>query len=309
MGMTGVSNLKVWSVLLVAAMAAAVVMTLVLGTKPAGAAFPGSEGKIAFVSNRDGAAEIFTMSSTGNNQKRLTNNSTQDDDPAWSADGKKIAFSRQVRGDNFRDYDLYIMNADGSNKRLVTNELSIAGPRKFDFSPAFSPDGRKIVFRRGVHIYTINVDGSGLSKLPTVFDLEYSPVWSPDGTKIAFTGQTGVVVVMNADGSHPVQITEDNDGCFDPNWSPDNARITCVYNNVFAMNADGSNRTRLPGSTQFGSLVWDSSAFSPVGDKIVFAAKRDGDYDIFTMNDDGSEVTQLTDDPGRDWSPDWQPVP
>jgi TolB protein len=292
----------------VAALVLASGVALIVPKQQARAAFPGQEGKIAFVSKRHGSAEIYTMSSTGNNLRRLTNNSWPDYDPAWSAGGEKIVFWRQVRSKNIRDYDLYTMNADGSNKRLITDERSIAGPRKFDQSPAFSPNGRRIVFRRGVHIYVINTNGSGLSKLPTVFDLEYDPVWSPDGTKIAFTSQTGDVVVMDSDGSNPVQITEANDECFDPDWSPDGTRITCVYGDVFVMDSDGSNRIQLPGSTQFGMFGWESSAFSPSGNKIVFAAKRDGDFDIYTMNDDGSEVTQLTNDPAREWSPDWQPV-
>jgi TolB protein len=294
---------------MVSALVLASVVAFVVPNKHAQAAFPGEDGRIAFVSKRDGDPEIYTMSPTGNNVKRLTDNTTVDSEPSWSANGKKIVFSAER--ERFGDSDIYTMNADGSNKRLITDEGSIDGPKKHDSFPAFSPDGRKIIFGRNWSIYTINPDGSDLSRL-TPGRYEYmSPDWSPDGTKIAFTDAYSTVFTMNSDGSNRVPITpeaQNEYGCFGPDWSPDNARITCEYGVIYVMNADGSGKITLPGSTQYGMFAWESSAFSPGGTEIVFAAKRDGDYDIYTMNDDGTEVVQLTNDPARDWAPDWQPI-
>ena len=88
-------------------------------------------GKIAFVSSRDGNPEIYTINTNGTNLTRLTNDPAVDDEPAWSPDGRRIAF--------VRNREIYVMNADGSN---VVRTFS-AG---FAQSPSWSPDGTKIVY-------------------------------------------------------------------------------------------------------------------------------------------------------------------
>ncbi|MCJ7435292.1 MAG: zinc-ribbon domain-containing protein, partial [Anaerolineales bacterium] len=95
-------------------------------------------GRIAFVSNRDGNAEIYVMETNGSNQTRLTNNfeQMQDGFPAWSPDGQKIAF---VSNRDDKD-EIYVMNADCSNQiRLTDNQAG-------DYYPDWSPDGKKIAF-------------------------------------------------------------------------------------------------------------------------------------------------------------------
>ena len=226
------------------------------------AAFPGQNGKIAFVSNRDtvGTAnlEIYTMDPDGSDVQRLTTDPQPDDNPAWSADGSKIAF------DGFRNGSVavVVMNADGSGQTAIT------GPGFFTPTgdPSWSPDGDKIVFQGlvqggpGTELYVGNSDGSCcLTRLTnnTVYDV--TPSWSPDGSKIAFSRAvppctTAVcnseIFVMNADGTGEERLTFDADQDTDPNWSADGAKITwgnlngVTDTDIEVMNADGSGQQR-----------------------------------------------------------------
>src|SRR5205823_1424313 len=132
----------------------------------------------------------------------------------------KIAFSAFRRG----SLDIHTMNANGSDQRNVTaNSLG-------NESPAWSPDGSKIAFVRGVppyffgyDIYVMNADGSGERALTAGADIDFFPSWSPDGRRLAFY-RNGWIWVMNADGTGSSNLTSqwwDSS----PTWSPDGARI------------------------------------------------------------------------------------
>src|SRR5215218_938237 len=147
-------------VLVTLALASALLATLVSGAQ---AAFPGVDGRIVFVSTRDGngdnyitgEGEIYVMNADGTNQTRLTFNAADDGDPTWSPDGQKIAFASDRDG----DLDIYTMNADGTGTTQLTNAPAA------DFSPAWSPDGTRIAFVRIVNgageIGVMNANGTG----------------------------------------------------------------------------------------------------------------------------------------------------
>ena len=105
----------------------------------AGATFPGGNGRIVFASGRvtagnpEGDAEIFTMNSDGTNVKQLTKNDAHDDDPAWSPDGKRIAYTRTQRGDN--DEVSTIRAIGGDQTRLTYSRAS-------DFDADWQPKPR-----------------------------------------------------------------------------------------------------------------------------------------------------------------------
>ena len=163
--------------------------------------------KIVFVSDRDGNSEIYTCNADGSNITRLTNNPGDDDQPAWSPDGTRIAF--------IRNFNLFIMNADGSN--VVQRTFSGGcGP-----GLTWSPDGTKIAYsdytNYGMGIYVISATG-GLPFLVyevapggVYFAEVMQPAWSPDGTKIALVTPTFLdrngyyyrydIYTINSDGS------------------------------------------------------------------------------------------------------------
>jgi TolB protein len=162
------------------------------------------QGKLVFTSKRDGDLDIYTMDRSGKNVKRLTNELGYDGGPFWSYDGKQIvyrAYHPQTEKEK-ADYtsllkqnlirptvlDIWVMNADGSNKRQVTKL------NKASFAPYFFPDGKRIIFSsnnadpkgRDFDLYMINVDGSGMERITFNNTFDGFPMFSPDGKKLVF---------------------------------------------------------------------------------------------------------------------------
>jgi Tol biopolymer transport system component len=169
------------------------------------AAFPGENGKMAFtkgVRSTGFVDEIYAMNPYGTRLERLTHNSAYDYDPAWSPNGKRIAFSSNRRlAEGSAATEVYVMNADGSGVRRVT-----ATPG-YDENPDWSPDGTRIAFTNDfLNIYTVNANGTGLQNLTrlsaTTEEHSREPCWSPDGTMIAFGGRR--IVGFDEDSNEPV---------------------------------------------------------------------------------------------------------
>lgn len=124
--------------------------------------------RIVFTSFRSGNFEIYAMNPDGTSLTNLTNNAANDNGPAFSPDGTKIAFRSNRDGGNS---EIYVMNADGTNPTNVTNNAA------FDSDPAFSPDSQKIAFvstRDGDReIYIMNADGTNPTPLTTNVVTDY----------------------------------------------------------------------------------------------------------------------------------------
>jgi Tol biopolymer transport system component len=311
------------SILLLASTALAVLLVnggVMVGEQElAQAAFPGENGKIAFVSTRDtGRVHIFSMGPDGSNQTDLNN--TAGTDVAWSPDGTKIAFGNSS--------DIYVMNTDGFGKTNITNEST--GPDTWwNGYPAWSPDGTQIAYTsftngNNYDIYTMYADGSietNLTSQPNVKypnGSDYSPAWSPDGTKIAFVSNRdssyGQIYTMNADGTGVTRLTHNElTWAEDPAWSPDGTEIAFTRGppsgkeEIYTMDADGANLTQLT-----NNQVYDGEpAWSPDGTKIAFETDRDNpgvSYQIYAMDVDGSNPTNISNNQVHDIHPDWQPA-
>lgn len=147
------------------------------------AASPGTNGKIAFSRQPlGGNRDIFVMNADGTSPTNVTNNGGADDQPAFSPDGKKIAFSSNRDGNS----EIWVMNVDGSNPVQLTTTSGV-----FNLNPAWSPDGANIAFQTnrdsGDHeIYAMSANGASPVNLTNSAGVDASPSWSPDGTKIAF---------------------------------------------------------------------------------------------------------------------------
>ena len=263
------------------------------------------EGTIAFRSNRTGNNEIYVMGGDGSGLINLTNNSSDDDLPAWSPDGTRIVFCTSRDG----NYEIYSMNADGSDKTNLSDSPSE------DCSSSWSPDGTKIAFasdRDGNNeIYFMNADGSSQTRLIDNPAFDMFPDWAPDGNQIVFVsdrdGQMDIYV-MNADGSGVTRLTNMGVGDAFPVWSPDGTKIAFSPDSdgnyeIYVMNADGSGQTNL---TNNRANDWVAS-WSPDGTQLIFSSERDGNSEIYFMNADGSGQRRLTDNPADDEISIWQP--
>jgi Tol biopolymer transport system component len=159
---------------------------------------------IVFTSTRDGDLDIYTMDLDGKNVKRLTTELGYDGGPFWSYDSqwivfrahhpkteKEIADYKALLKDNLirpSALDIWVMKADGSGKRQVTNN------GKANFAPYFFPDGKRIIFSsnmddprgREFDLYMINIDGTGLERITYSGDFDGFPMFSPDGKKLVF---------------------------------------------------------------------------------------------------------------------------
>lgn len=225
---------------------------------------------------------IYIMDSDGSNKKHIGSWSTN---PIWSPDGKTIATeaSFYVWKHGKRDRGIYIRNSDGS---LINDWQYALKLSEWGYEPAWSPDGKKIVYIANQNIWVMNSDGTEKKKLLEDFVCE-DPAWSPDGKKIVFSVYNrGVreIYVMDADGSGAKQITWD--GGLEAAWSPDSKKITFrSYRNeknsdIYTMSVDGSNIKR----QTYHSACDKQPAWSPDGKKIAFASDRDGDFEIYVMD-------------------------
>ncbi|MFN3651763.1 MAG: TolB family protein [Armatimonadota bacterium] len=160
--------------------------------------------RIVFTSMRDGDLDIYTMERDGTDVKRLTDALGYDGGAFFSPDGKKICYraNHPTAEADVRDYkdllaknlvrpnkmELWIMDADGSNKKQITSNGAA------NFCPFFSPDGTKLIFASNVHdpnprsrnfdLYMVNVDGTGLERVTFDPAFDAFPMFSPDGKKL-----------------------------------------------------------------------------------------------------------------------------
>ena len=175
---------------------------------------------------KNGAGVITTMRTNGSDRVVLTDDIPYDSlQPEYTPDGKQIVFTSQAGG---LISALWIMDADGSHKRRLTDPPLEAG------GPAISPDGKRLAFYTGqdtpkpADVWVMNVDGSGRQRL--IREALY-PIFSPDGTKLVFTKGTLAgdgpinLYTMNPDGSHVKKIASDliiggclGGNCLTPDW-------------------------------------------------------------------------------------------
>jgi TolB protein len=223
---------------------------------------------------------------------------------AFPGQNGKIAFTSHRDGQP----EVYVMNADGSAQKRLTNATANEGP-------AFSSDGTKIAFESqrdgNREIYVMNADGSGQTRLTNNPAIDRTPAFSPDGTKVAFESFRDFdseIYVMNADGSGQVNLTNNAANDVGPVFSPDGSKIAFASNRdgnfqIYVMNANGSGQTNLSNNAAFDV----EPAWSPDGAKIAFTSGRDGNQEIYVMNADGSGQTRLTNNPAADRSPALSP--
>ncbi len=301
---------------------------LTTGTGPAEAAFPGTNGRIVFVSERDGNPDVYTMRSNGADIRRLTNTkgSVENHHPSWSPDGRMIAFTR-CESFNARGCDVFVMNADGSGEKNLTRTGSDSLAWS-EVEPTWSPDGRRIAYQRDAGLRIMKADGSGQQRIASGYS-QFAPAWSPrlpgGGSRIAFSSNDEpcyyLICTVNPEGKSPVKLsaTGNLDG-YAPSWSPGGGQIAFYSRafgaddlGIYAANADGTGAVRrltnAPGEG-YDEAYDEDPAWSPDGERIVFSrdVSRRMPGELWKVDADGTGEVRLTTNRTYDGEPDWQPV-
>ena len=230
----------------------------------------------------------------------------------WAGAPKTAQIVFRAHGRDGNQSDIYVMGINGGRQRNLTKH-AIAN----EVHPAWSPDGRKIVFvsdRDGnSNIYVMDTDGKNVQRLTDHPLKDNKPAWSPDGKKIAFNARQHDqknfdIYVMDADGKNVQRLTNHPASDTDPAWSPNGRKIAFDSGregntDIYVMDADGGNMRRLTHHLAFEIMP----AWSPNGRKIAFVSYGQGrDSEIYIMDADGENIVQLTTCPAQYpvWSPD-----
>lgn len=218
----------------------------------------------------------------------------------------KIAFVSVEAGSK----ELYYMDYDGHNPRRLTRNKSIT------LSPAWSPDGQKLVFtlykKLNPNIYLIDFTRWTQSPLSSYRGLNGSPAWSPKGNQIALVltkDGNPEIYTMNPDGSDLQRLTNYKGIDTNPSWSPNGRELVFTSDRsgspqLYVMDAEGTNLRRLT----FEGSYNDLATWSPKGDKIAYCSQKGGgNFQVFVMNANGTNPQQLTFEGGSNENSTWAP--
>jgi TolB protein len=295
--------MKLWRVFLFLA-AGAILVQSGAGQSPAkvvthgGAPSVSPDGsRIAFLTDRDGATDLFVIGADGKGETRLTRTPEAEGQPAWSPDGTEIWFT-VFSSDLSR---IYAIPSGGGDPKAIG---SVPGR-----ALRLSPDGKRILYWTGtwtaMKMFLSGLDGSGARQLTDGNGVVWGARWSPDGKRIAFADKdpAGIlqIQVINADGSGRRQVTRFSatEGSAQmPAWSPD-ARMFAVQSGakgvparIWTVDASRGSAEKLGASGE--PYVDEVPAWFPDGKHIAFQSDRTGAMEIWVMGSDGTAPRQVT---------------
>ena len=256
--------------------------------------------RIAFVSNRTGAVDLFVISDNGTGELQLTNTPEQESLAGWSRNGKQVLFSTFSQ-DSSR---LIAIDRDGKNQRTIA---TVPGR-----SPRLSPDGKRVLFMAGTwtapRLMTSALDGSDAKQLTDGSSIAWNSQWSPDGKFVAFTGREApkselAIFVMKADGSEQRLVTKiatEEGGAQWPVWPSNGRQLAIQVNNrqqknlahIWIVDVATGNARKLAAHEQ--PYFDETPSWFPDGKRIAFQSNRSGRMEVWVMNVDGTAARQIT---------------
>lgn len=268
----------------------------------ADARLPSCDSLLSFESSRVGGQDIYTAKPDGSGLTILINGlGPRNYNTRWSPDGEKLLFHTDRDG----NLELYVINSDGSGTMNLSNNTAS------DQLAFWSPDGTKILFlsnREGnQEVYWMNADGTAVINVSSNAAVESSALWSPDGTRIFFLSDrnaTGELHSAALDGTDLVNFTPliGTANISSYSFSPDGSKIAfsrplSSLPTIFTMNIDGSGLNQVTTTLDATSPRWISES------RIVFENKASANTEIFAVNTDGTNRTNLSNSASIDRSP------
>jgi Tol biopolymer transport system component len=274
-----------------------------------------SRAAVGFGYNND----IYAMNPDGTGRRVVFASEMDDYDPAWSPNSARLVFSRRHGGYLGQTYNgLWTIGWDGLGLFRVTTDSSDKGPTWGKANRIAFYSTRETEASGTNEIYTINPDGTGLTRLTNNAVEDREPAWSPDGSRIVFASDRGQRIrgkthlyVMNADGTGVKQLTFGS-GEDQPAWSPDGSKIAYhAKDGLYTMNADGSNAWVLISGIDAGLggaklFFVGQPAWSPDGKTLAFVTDKSGTYKMQTVPvPNGGLIPLLTPQGDQDQFPAW----
>lgn len=244
--------------------------------------------RIVFARKGSCDTELYVIRSDGTHLRRLPGTRVGDELPAWSPDGRTLAFAGP--------HGVYTMRFDGTGRRKIFPHGSVLGV-------AWSPDGRRLAFTRttgtdlDLHasLYTMNSDGSDLRPVVAHGIEPVTATWSPDGRRLAVAGMDGIYALdANGTGLDRIVKEESVDVSMNAAWSPDGR--TLAYDDQYGLrlvDVASHRRLRTIGDSSGGYGV--TVSWPRQGGEIVYSATPfEGPGAIYTIHPDGTRQRLLT---------------
>ncbi|MEA3427865.1 MAG: Tol-Pal system beta propeller repeat protein TolB [Thermodesulfobacteriota bacterium] len=260
--------------------------------------------KIAFISTGSGNKEMYICEFDGYNPIQKTHNKNITLSPAWSCDGKWIAYTAYKKGRP----GLYI-------EHLKEKRGFVVEKKGINITPAWVPGkfalAATLSFSGNPEIYMLTGTGKIIKKLTSERGIDVSPSWSPDGKKMAFVSNrsgTPQIYIKDIDSRNVERLTFQGRYNTSPSWSPNGDKIAyCGMENgefnIYIIGADGNDLLQLT----FNEGDNESPSWSPDGSLIAFSSNREGPYRIYVMSAYGTDQRSLLALPGEQTNPRWSP--
>jgi TolB protein len=266
----------------------------------------GSKGffhsKIAFVSTGSGNKEIYSCEFDGHNSQQLTRNHSITLFPAWSSDGKYLAYTSYKQGKP----DLFIKNL------AEMQEIAIA-EKGLNITPAWVPGKLELAatlsYSGDQEIYLLTASGKIIKRLTNMRGSDISPTWSPDGKKMAFVSNRSgnpQVYIQDMETGKVRRLTYGGNYNTQPSWSPRGDKIAYASfadnrHNISVIDIEGRQRLQLT----FDSGDNEAPSWSPDGSLIAFSSTREGPSRIYVMTASGTDQRRLLVLNGEQTNPKW----